>query len=150
MAKNPYDRRRGSRERDGMMGMTAGIAPPRESPVAFEDLEALAYSARRRGLRESESRHEHELRQARREGWDEGREAGVDDGRDELLRRIDERFGEEVRAAIKASREMLEAFNADERKVPKRELAERVERHAILLDWLVHAHHGSFFEELPF
>lgn len=136
-ASNPYERRRRNPHAHTLQAGYAdgGIFPygPQRSTVEFEDLEAMVGQAAARGRRQAAELAPERERQARYEAWAEGHEVGISDGEAELLRRIEARAADEIRAAYKATREILAVAEDDPRRVTKAELLERLERHQALL-----------------
>ena len=159
---NPYERRRRERPRsdglshlaraDAMFASGAG-AVSRPQALEMEDLNAMAFSARMRGEMTATARledaHETHLLAARREAWNQGHEAGVEDGRARLLTAIDEQHGEQVRKTHGNGLQVLKRME-DPRKVTKAELERALDAAVDVLAELIHQHHEGFAPEVPF
>lgn len=149
---NPYERRRRS-QREGLAftnGMVSGYADaPRESPLTFEDVEALVQNAVHRGRRESAARHDEELQHARRLAWDEGHEIGNEAGKAHVLAEAERRHSGDVHERIHAGNALLMSLKEDPRKVSKADLETELRRVMGLLERVVESHHAGF-EHLPF
>jgi hypothetical protein len=155
---NPYDRREeAKRQRERGMGYVDGysgdiLADGRRAYPGFTlgKLEELLRDEFARGWNAGEGTMERRVEEeilprVKRQVWDEGRAAGMDDGEAEVLERIDELYGTQVRellADVKDARE-----NAD---VAVEVLRPLLSRTAKLLAQLVEAHHGGFARDLPF
>jgi hypothetical protein len=153
MPLNPYDRRRremfANADASIMgMGMTAG--GPRESPVRFEDIEALVYNAQRRGHRERDDELLDREHAGRRQGWDEGYAAGEDGGRVALLGQIEDLCGADTHAAFTKAEEALRTFERDPKKVSREDLAVALRATHAALGNVIANHHNGFSGPLPF
>lgn len=157
---NPYDRRvqaRRAREYQGDAVQAFGgpflrgglVDTPRESPITMNELEAMVHQAKHRGRREVLDTVPQQLHDARRAAWEEGHEAGSEAGRGALLRAIDGRVGETVRAAHERAAKLLLAHQDDARKVTKDELVEALSYANGVLADAIYQHHNGFVD-LPF
>lgn len=148
---NPYERRRDrSRRPDTAMAgqmVNMGFESQREPQLTIAELEAMVFSARMRGRTERESEYFEREHQARREAWQEGHEDGLADGRGALLARIDERWGERVRAVVDDGAQLLKRREGGDGS--KHELEAALSRATNLLKGLADSHHLGF-EDLPF
>lgn len=150
-ARNPYERRRGQDD-DRMMGVDIGRmgfdSGPRVSPLEVADLEALVYSAVGREHRWMEHVADQREQEGRRQGWDEGHEAGFAEGhgagRRQLLARIDESVGEEVRAAHERLQNAIPRVDGESEAQRIAALERAVGLAESLLGVLVEEHHAGF------
>lgn len=154
---NPYDRRVEARENRihgvsadfGLRGWNGVVDTPRESPITMNDLEAMVHQAKHRGRREALETIPQTVNDARREAWDEGHVAGVDEGRDDLLKRIAAQFERRVDEAVNDGGAALFQFHKDQRHASKADLAEQLRIAVGVLDDLRKEHHNRF-GTLPF
>jgi hypothetical protein len=85
------------------------------------------------------------LPRVKRQVWDEGHAAGMDDGETEVLARIDELYGTKVHELLADAQDAH--TNPD---VTVEVLRPLLSRTAKLLAQLVEAHHGAFAHPVPF
>jgi hypothetical protein len=139
-SRNPYDRRRGPRDR----GLRAGsdfssgfgsMPPPRA--LAIEDLDALAHSAHLRGQEAMNDRlsraHVNDLQTVRRETWAEGHDVGAADGREKARQELVDKYGAEMNELLAVATGQHAKAGTDLRKVTRRDLAHTVARAESLL-----------------
>lgn len=150
MARNPYDRRNPDRAGipDGRMMANIGSGPGTERDRRFgltiEDLHAIAWNARHRGMSEAHMEHAEALAVARQSAWQEGYGAAMVDGRDAVLEQIDRLYGEHVRAEIEKAGKLLAVAETEPRKVSKQQLVLALDNARDTLRDLVDAHHRGF------
>jgi hypothetical protein len=95
--------------------------------------------------------HDQHLGNACRIAWDEGRAAGREEGRADLLRDIDVQLGDTVRLRIEAIEQTLypdQPVEGKAEEASKAQLHRQLERALDLLRGLVEAHHCAFRPEL--
>lgn len=158
-ARNPYERRRDERDPGAtMLGYSGPLfgmesAGPRVSPIELPDLEALVSSVAAREHRRMDHVADQREQEGRRQGWDEGHEAGFAEGRavgrQQLLARIDESVGEEVRVAQEKLLNAIPRVDGQSKDQRIVALERAVGLAESLLGVLIAEHHAGFEKE-PF
>lgn len=149
MARNPYDRRgpRDPRDFRSMAGVGSMVSAEFSSTppaLVLDELIAIGRSAYSRGRRDESRDIDDRVRDAQREAWDQGCEAGIEDGRVDLLQQLDEQFGAALRAVTEGNAGLLMAFDQTPQKVTKAALANRLKDSMLVMRHLINKHHEGF------
>lgn len=146
VSRNPYERRRGLRDRDALLaGGDWSLGPARvDTPLTIHELEAMVCSAVQRG-REAGSRDCDEAQQqGRREAWDQGYHTGREDGREGALADFYRLHGARLHVLSADLLSTLAALQTDARKVSKTDLAGKLEEAQALLMGVLNSHEQGF------